>query len=237
MMGMVFLYWGIIYAVVVVCVYMVKHFDTEVWSWTEKEQLAILAGSGINSVIILWIFRDCFVKQSAMCLLAVLAGCLLFACMTDCKSCEVFEFTWWIAGTVGVILLFRQCLAESQIALNDSLGVQQKLMPLFFYIVLQEFFFCRFYGRADCHAFAICALVEASLGMGAMEYLLHMLLAFVCLAVVQLLRGNIHPKGNLKRPVAFLPYITFSFWVLLFFEKSVILNRISETNLIGGLRL
>lgn len=237
MMGMAFLYWGIIYAVVVFCIYMVKHFDTEVWSWTEKEQLTILAGSGINSVIILWISRDGFVKQSAMCLLAVLAGCLLFACMTDCKSCEVFEFTWWMAGVAGGLLLYQRCVADSEVSQSADWRPEHQLVPLLIYLILQEFFFCRFYGRADCHAFVICAVVECALGMGEPGYLLHMTLAFGGLAVVQAFRGNINYRGNLKQPVAFLPYITISFWVLLFFEKSVILNRISETNLIGGLRL
>lgn len=168
-------------------------------------------------------------------LLSVIAGCLLFACLTDCKTCEVFEFTWWIAGTVGVIMLLQQYFLDFQKSQYGAFGVLQKLVPFFIYIVLQEFFFCKFYGRADCHAFVVCAMVECALGMGALEYLIHMLIAFGCLAIVQMLRHNINHCGNLKQPVAFLPYITFSFWVLLFWEKSDILKRISETIYIGGL--
>jgi hypothetical protein len=42
-----------------------------------------------------------------------------------------------------------------------------------------------------------------------------MAFAFGALAALQLLRRNIDKRGNLKQPVAFLPYISASFALLL----------------------
>lgn len=233
-MGMLFLCWGLLYAIVVVCMYVVKHLDTENWNWTEKERGLVLVGSGINSVIIRWLSHDCLPKMEFLCLMTVLAGCLVFACVTDCQSCQVFAFTWWGAGAVGGILLFQSLAGEYGGMQLLTAANSSRLASLFLYIILQESFFSRYYGRADCHAFVACAIAECALGMGMPEYLLHMTLAFGGLAMVQGFRGNINSRGNLKQPVAFLPYITISFWVLLFLGKNVILNQISETNLLGG---
>ena len=131
--------------------------------------------------------------------LSVLAGCLIFACITDGKMYEVYRFVWWIGGVLGVL-----CLPGN----GGDMG------GLILYCLLQELFFCRFYGRADCHAFVVCALIQFGKGMGIREYLIHMLFAFSGLAVIQLLRKNVNKKGNLKEPVAFLPYITVSFWLI-----------------------
>lgn len=233
-MGMLFLCWGLLYAIVVVCMHVVKHLDTENWNWTEKERGLVLVGSGINSVIIRWLSHDCLPKMEFLCLMTVLAGCLVFACVTDCQSCQVFAFTWWGAGAVGGILLFQSLAGEHGGMQLLTAANSSRLASLFLYILLQESFFSRYYGRADCHAFVACAIAECALGMGMPEYLLHMTLAFGGLAMVQGFRGNINSRGNLKQPVAFLPYITISFWVLLFLGKNVILNQISETNLLGG---
>ncbi len=233
-MGMLFLYWGLLYAIVVACMYAVRHLDTESWNWTEKEWGFVLVVSGINSVILRWLPYDCFPKAESLCLLTVLAGCLLFACVTDCQSCQVFAFTWWGAGAAGGILLYQSLAGEHGGMQMFTAANSSRLASLFLYIFLQEIFFSRFYGRADCHAFVVCAVAECSLGMGMTQYLLHMALAFGALTIVQGFRGNINSGGNLKQPVAFLPYITISFWVLLFLGKNVILNQISETNLLGG---
>ena len=46
-------------------------------------------------------------------------------------------------------------------------------------------------------------------------YLLHMGLTFSILGVVQLFRGNISRRGNLKEPVALVPYVAVSFFVII----------------------
>lgn len=124
--------------------------------------------------------------------------CLLFACATDCRTCRVYNVTWWISGAAAAVLLGRS-------------GAWQLLPELGFFCLLQLKLFSRMYGKADCYAFCVCAAAGASEGFGCMEYLLHMALAFGILAAVQLGHRNLDRRGNLRQPVAFLPYITVAF--------------------------
>lgn len=141
----------------------------------------------------------------------VIAACLLFACITDCKSHEVYNVTWWIAGAAAAMLL----LAEM-----DRLDVAF-LLELGFFISLQLSLFPKMYGRADCYAFSVCAVAEAAAGLSLAGYFLHMLVSFILLAFVQALRHNIGKGGNLRQPVPFLPYITLAFWALLWYSVTV----------------
>lgn len=141
----------------------------------------------------------------------VLAVCLAFACITDCRTCLVYNFTWWIAGAAAGVLLF----AERERLEGDF------LLELVIFILLQLLLFSRMYGRADCYAFCVCAVAEAAVGLPLSGYLFHMLLSFLLLAFVQGLRHNIDKGGNLRRPVPFLPYITLAFWALLWYSVTV----------------
>lgn len=139
------------------------------------------------------------------------AACLLFACITDLKSREVYNITWWISGAAAAALL-----------LGEGERLQPSLLPeLGLFILLQLKLFSKMYGRADCYAFSVCAVAEAAAGLPFGGYLLHMLLSFLLLALVQALRRNIGKNGNLRRPVAFLPYITLAFWALLWYSVTV----------------
>ncbi|MCM1056586.1 MAG: hypothetical protein NC517_03130 [Firmicutes bacterium] len=142
---------------------------------------------------------------------SVFAGCLLFACITDCRSREVYNVTWWVAGAAAGMLLLteRGWLAAGGI---PELG---------FFILLQLTLFTKMYGRADCYAFSVCAVAETAAGLSLTGYLLHMLLSFMLLAFVQALRHNIGRGGNLRQPVPFLPYITLAFWALLWYSVTV----------------
>lgn len=142
-------------------------------------------------------------------LLSVFGGSLLFACITDVRFYQVYQITWWIGGAAGAVLLFLQvCTASGEIC----------LLPLVLYGVIQESFFCKMYGRADCHGFLACAVVECAFGGTWKEYLIQMLIAIVLLAVVQLFHKNIS-RGKLIIPVPFLPYITLSFWTVMYLTK------------------
>jgi len=145
-------------------------------------------------------------------LLSVFAGCLLSACIMDVESKMIYNYVWWTAWLAAGIFL---CWNEMNIGLE-----------LFLFILLQEVGFAKLYGRADCHAFVACAMLERALGMGMKEYLTHMLLAYIFLAIVQGAKRNIGRDGNLKKPIPFLPYITVSFWVLIYWEKSAIFIRV-----------
>lgn len=140
--------------------------------------------------------------------LAVILGCLLLACVTDLAICQVHNFVWWIGGTAAGLLLW----VESR---GVPAAVSNVLPELLVFSVIQIVLFGRLYGRADCYAFCVCAGAFAGLGLGFTEFLQHMILAFLLLTVVQAFRKNISLKGNLKKPVPFLPYITTAFYLLL----------------------
>lgn len=141
----------------------------------------------------------------------VIAVCLLFACITDCRTREVYNVTWWAAGAAAAMLL----LAE-----RERLDIYF-LLELVFFILLQLLLFPKMYGRADCYAFSVCAVAEAAAGLSLAGFFLHMLLSFIFLAFVQALRHNIGKGGNLRQPVPFLPYITLAFWALLWYSVTV----------------
>lgn len=139
---------------------------------------------------------------------AVVAVCLASACIMDCRTCQVYNFIWWISGAAaGFLLLTRQGRIGPEEA--AELGI---------FILLQCTLFAKWYGRADCYAFSVCAAAEAAAGVRAVGFLTHMLAAFCLLAIVQGIRRNIDSRGNLKRPVPFLPYITLAFWALLWYH-------------------
>lgn len=202
------LYWGVLCCVLFGGLFLAQRFDNDDWSIGKKEGtflLGICGGSGILIGLLQTI------KGIDGVLFAVLTGCLLFACVTDCRTCEVFQFTWWLAGAAGGLLLCRNMIRQS----GDGMSEKEILFLFLVYAMLQELFFCRMYGRADCHAFVCCALAGCAYGIGFVGYLCQMAMAFGFLGIVQAFRHNINRRGNLKQPVAFLPYITVSFWVLL----------------------
>lgn len=140
----------------------------------------------------------------------IIAVCLLFACITDCRSREVYNVTWWAAGAAAAALLLRGGRPDGVLFLE--LGV---------FILLQLKLFPKLYGRADCYAFSVCAVAETAAGLSMTGYFLHMLLSFLFLAFVQALRHNIGSGGRLRHPVPFLPYITLAFWSLLWYSVTV----------------
>lgn len=113
---------------------------------------------------------------------------------------RVYRFVWWILIVAGMgMLLIEKRLTWSTVA---CVGM---------FWVLQFLLFARKYGRADCYAFGCCSIFMAAWGGGMLLFLMHMLTAIVFLGIVQLAGGNIGKDGNLKKPVAFIPYIAVSF--------------------------
>ena len=139
-------------------------------------------------------------------LLGILWGGLLAAWVMDVETHLIYDFVWWISGSAALLLLLF------------SGNTQLIRWDISIFIVLQHLVFGRLYGRADCHAFSVCALAEGAFGMTMQDYLVHMMIALCILAVVQLVEGNVTGEGRLKEPVPFLPYITVSFGVILFVE-------------------
>ncbi len=132
----------------------------------------------------------------------VLAAYLLVASIQDIQTCEVYDFLHLLAAPAGGVLLLVQF----------SFG---KMISLLIFLIVQLGIFMRMYGAADGLIFLVCAIYESRFGNGLSTYLLHMAAAFVVLGIVQGFRRNINKRGNLKRPVAFVPYITATVWLFL----------------------
>lgn len=128
------------------------------------------------------------------CFLA-LAIYLVVSSVTDILLCQVHDVLQYFGAMNGVALLLYRMP-------EPKMGVS-----LVVFTLIQYFLFLKMYGGADGMAFLICALYLASLGKGLESYLFHMALCYLLLAVVQGLRKNINKQGNLKEPVALLPYI------------------------------
>lgn len=214
-MEWILIYGIIIYAVASAGICLVQRFDDPSWKTTLVEKGVLLMFSSVNGVILWSISQSGRIKVTEITYLALFAGCLLFACVTDSKKYVVFQFTWWAAAVIlGVWFMGKNVW-------NGCTPV--KIQPdsstpsgLFVYILIQEFFFSGMYGRADCHGFVLCGMAQYLCGINMSGYVYHMAIAFGLLGAVQLLRRNVNHKGNLKQSVAFLPYITLAFWVWLY---------------------
>lgn len=181
----------------------------------QQQQVPISVGGSIGAMVLAGSIGTCNLT------VAVFVGILLAACETDCRSREVYNLLWIVAGVLWLVEWIQTMPVNVSVdtALVSSLGKSRLGVPWppLFFGVLQQLFFCKFYGRADCHAFSCCGFYLWLQGEGLSTYLLQMLLALGLLGVVQLLRRNINSRGNLKRPVAFMPYITISFCTFVLF--------------------
>jgi len=136
-------------------------------------------------------------------LYGVLAAYLVTASITDRQTKMVHDFLHLAGGLAGVSLLIYRWPG------------QEVFCEAVIFFAIQMLIFRRLYGTADCLVFCVCALYLAAVGQGMMTYLLHMGASFLLLAVVQTFRKNINRQGNLKEPVALVPYITVSMWIFL----------------------
>ncbi len=132
----------------------------------------------------------------------VLAAYLLVAAIQDDQTYEVYDFLHILAVPTGVIFIVISPSGE-------------KIISLAIFAVIQIGIFMRMYGAGDGLVFLVCAVYESRFGKGLSTYLLHMAAVFVVLLVVQGIRRNINKKGNLKKPVALVPYIAATVWFFL----------------------
>lgn len=163
----------------------------------------ILTGGGVLCSCCILFLRNEFFWADV--LMACFAAGLIVAAVMDLWEQMVYRFVWWAAGAAASAMWFMRPGAGAPP--EGSVG------QLVLYILLQQTVFGHFYGRADCHAFSVCALGMAALGMEFKDYLAHMALTFGALAAVQLMLGNVARSGRLKRPVPLIPYIVAAFWL------------------------
>lgn len=161
-------------------------------------------------------------------LLGLLAGGLLAAAYMDAKSSYVYNYVWWWCLLWTFFLL---CLpGNGQFAVVNhcrslkEIDVQQVIATVLF-VILQQCLFARMYGRADSHAFSVCAVASCRWRGEMLCFLLHMLSAVILLTIVQLAKGNVTLSGRLRTPEPFVPYIIITFWLeilcLLFLRQGV----------------
>ncbi len=193
------------------CTWVAERYDRTFWGrrlrlrWPQLVTGAILAGLNACPVAFICHGGCCGppdVLRAAY--LGMVAGGLLYACFTDMRCRRVYDYVWWGVLILGTLLLLA--------SVDFDLVLWRQLSCFF---LLQRFLFDRCYGRADVYAFCACALMLGAFGGGMREYLLQMAAAFLFLFLVQLFHRNIGRDGNLKVPVAFLPYIVVSFWLTL----------------------
>ena len=132
----------------------------------------------------------------------VLASYLLVASIQDIQSREVYDFLHVTALPAGLVFVVTEPSDE-------------KLISLVVFVAVQMGIFMRMYGAGDGLAFLVCAVFESRFGRGMLTYLLHMGTAYILLGIVQGFKHNFNKRGNLRKPVPFLPYITVSVWLFL----------------------
>ncbi len=139
--------------------------------------------------------------------LTLFCSSMVAACVMDLREQMVYRFVWLIAGAAaGLLIVIRSMKTGFEIGM---------FLALVLFVGLQQLLFPFFYGRADCHAFCVCAALMWSMGLGFKDWVMHMLITFLGLLAVQLLHRNIEYNGKLKKPVPLIPYITVAFllWV------------------------
>ena len=147
-------------------------------------------------------------------LLGLVAGGLLAAAYMDTKSSYVYNYVWWWCLLWTGILLGVSCGGATVTGSWERTvltGIRQAAAVAVF-VLLQQFLFARMYGRADSHAFSVCALISCRWRGEMLWFLIHMLLAVTLLALVQLGKGNVTCRGKLRTPKPFIPYIVITFW-------------------------
>lgn len=149
---------------------------------------------GLHSCDCAWFIRMAY---------ALLAIYFILCCVMDSVLKMVCDFFHGIGLLGGCIYL-----AYSQ-------PRKEALEALILFVGIQWFVFRKMYGPADMAAYVVCSMYLAAEGGSLLDYLLHMLITFGGLGFVQLWKRNISAKGNLKNPVALLPYITGAFFLII----------------------
>jgi hypothetical protein len=119
----------------------------------------------------------------------------------DILTHKVADFIWWFFAPACLLLL---TVSHSSPGFWD-------FFECLFAIFIQEHIMCRFYGRADSHAFSCCAVFLIFSGARLEAHILHLIISLMLLSAHQMLRHNIGNRGKLISPVPFIPYISIAF--------------------------
>jgi hypothetical protein len=180
----------------------VRIYDHDCRIIADRKTNTVLFSLCALATLLVYIRQDDFIIMNRLELI-VLAHYLVVAVFWDILTHEIYDLSAYLVGGVGILRLL--CMRPSI----------ESLLNLGFFVVLQIIFFSRMYGKGDVLAWIVCAIYITIGGYGLVTYFLHMLSAVIVLAAVQLFRRNVSRRGNLHRPVAFLPYIASTVWLFL----------------------
>ena len=97
--------------------------------------------------------------QEILC--SLLAGGLLAAACMDAVHSYVYNYVWWwCLPWTGILLglpVSEAYMEDGVCRITDRFSIQQAAAVALF-VLLQQILFAQMYGRADCHAFSVCAL-------------------------------------------------------------------------------
>jgi len=130
-------------------------------------------------------------------------GLLLVASIMDTREKCVYRMIWVLSCSMVIPMLI---LAEPSL---------DGILSILFWCILEEGLFCGLYGRADSHCFVVSGMYLACFCNGEnylFAFVCHKLIAFLLLALVSTVEGNIMPTGNLRSPVAFIPYVVLALY-------------------------
>ena len=127
--------------------------------------------------------------------------CLTAASVEDMLTHKAADIIWWICAPACLPVLYASWPAPGFWDFFECL----------FAIFIQEHIMCRFYGRADSHAFSCCAVFLIFMGSGLEGHILHLVISLILLSAHQQLCHNIGNRGTLISPVPFIPYISIAF--------------------------
>lgn len=202
----------VILSIVMLCLQIIGFLESPI-SLTKTDYFVIVTVALAESLGI--VCFACGDSRWRQCLLGIFAGSLLVACVTDALFCKVYNFVWWI-GLGAAAGLFWDYISN----VDEWFAACIIIRNLVFFVAVQFIVFRKLYGRADVYAFVVCSLTGVVFGLGIIGFFCHMLMAWMLLAVVQIVRKNVGRDGNLKRPVAFIPYITLAFWIIIVYIQT-----------------
>jgi hypothetical protein len=190
---------GAIWAISSLLIWLILRFDCKEVKIDRRLWLLPLIGAAIT-VGIMTLQK---ISSSFAVFYSILAAYLITAAIIDREIQMVHDFLHVLAIVPGIVLLLMKP------------GSIYALVALILFVILQLVLFRRMYGTADCLVFSACALYLTAQGHGMLTYLLHMAATFGLLGIVQAYRHNINAKGNLKKPVALVPYIAVTIWIFI----------------------
>jgi len=193
---------GTIVICVLLCLQMLMRLDKEHGLEFSACTIRMLCLGGVVTAII-WYYTTEGMEMTERTVWLLIHIIFLSCSVTDHQTYMVYDVFQYLGIGLSSYLLLRN-------PYKLCIGISLILFALMQYLV-----FMKMYGKADGMVLLTAAVAEASLGYDIRMYLLHMIIAYLLLSVVQGIKGNIGRKGRLAKPVAFLPYIMIGFWVIL----------------------